>query len=252
MKKYEIEIFQGIHTVNGFPVIFIDKMKTLVFSDLHLGYELSLAEKGIFIPQTQLKEILNRLREIFKRVSANKLVIVGDVKHEFGEASRQEWKEVKELIKYLHGKVKKIILVRGNHDNFLLTICNYLGIEVFDPYYYEKNICFTHGHKKINYPENTKLLIIGHEHPSLVLKERFDKIKVKCILYGKMKNGKKIICLPAFSSWGMGTDINLISPDDLLSPILREEVNLEELIPIGLEEGLPPLKFPPLKKLRTV
>lgn len=244
-----MRIFNKIETVNGFPAIFLKDLKAIAIADLHLGYELALAEQGIFVPQTQLKEIKNDLKEIFKLAKAEKLIIVGDLKHEFGEASRQEWREVKDLMSFLKKKVKEIILVRGNHDNYLLTIISKLGIELFDPYYIEKGICFLHGHKKAKIPKEAKALIIAHEHPSLVLKEGFDRVKIPCLLYGKTKENLDFICLPAFSSWAAGTDVNLVLKEDLLSPILKEEVELEELIPIGLEKGLKPLKFPRIKEL---
>ncbi len=244
-----MQVFKGIETVDGFPAIFLEELKAIAIADLHLGYELALAEQGIFVPQTQLKEIKKDLNEIFKLVKAEKLIIVGDLKHEFGEASKQEWREVKDLMNFLWKKVKQIILVRGNHDNYLLTIISKLGIDLFDPYYLEKGVCFIHGHKKIEIPKEAKTLIIGHEHPSLILKEGFDRVKVPCLLYGRTKSNLNFICLPAFSSWASGTDVNLVSKEDLLSPILREEVEFENLIPIGLEKGLKPLKFPKLKEL---
>lgn len=244
-----MEIFEGIETINGYPAIHLKEINAVAIADLHLGYELALAEQGIFVPQTQLKEILKDLRGIFKLVKPEKLIINGDIKHEFGEASRQEWREVKKLVAYLKRKVRRLILVRGNHDNYLLNITSKLGIEVFNSYYLEKGICFVHGHKKVKLPK-FKSLIIAHEHPSLVLREGFDKVKIPCLLYGKIR-GKNFICLPAFSTWASGTEVNLASREDLLSPILKE-IDFEELKAIGLEKGVKPLKFPKLKELKIL
>jgi len=245
-----MEIFEGIEVVNGYRAIFIEKMNAVVISDLQLGYELYLAEeKGIFIPQTQLKEMKEDLNGIFKLTKARKLIINGDFKHEFGEASRQEWREVKDFVSFASKKFKEIILVRGNHDNYLLTIASRIGLKVFDPYYLEKGILFTHGHKKIEYPKGIQTIIIGHEQPALLLKKGYDRIKVPCLLFGKTKNGRKIICLPAFSPLASGVEVNLISKDDLLSPILREDVEFKELIPIAIDKEVGPLRFPKLKDL---
>lgn len=244
-----IEIFKGIRTVNGFPGIFVESLNALVIADLHLGYELALAEQGIFVPEAQLKEILESLRQIFKKEKPKSLIILGDLKHEFGEASSQEWREVFRLVEYLRKKVEKIILVRGNHDNYLLNIISKLEIELHDPYYLEKGICFLHGHKKVKLP-NYDTLIIAHEHPSLVLKEGYDRVKLSCFLYGKTKRNKNFICLPAFSTWASGSSVNLISKEELLSPILREEVDIDELIPIAVEKEIGTLKFPKVKNLR--
>ena len=245
-----MQVLKGIETVDGFPAIFLEELKAVAVADLHLGYELALAEKGIFVPQTQLKEIKSKLRKILKKVEARKLVIVGDLKHEFGEASRQEWREVIDLIDFLRKKVEQIILIRGNHDNYLLNIISRLQIELYDPYYLEKGICFVHGHKKVKLPKEARIVITAHEHPSLALREGFDRIKVPCLLFGKMRDGRNFICLPAFSTWASGSDVNLIPQEELLSPFLREEVELEDLIPIALSEETGPLKFPKIGKLR--
>ncbi len=245
----EIEIFKGIETINGFPAIFIKNLNSIAIADLHLGYELALAEQGVFVPQTQLKEIIEDLEKIFRIKKAKSLIIVGDVKHEFGEASKQELKEVKELVNFLRKKVEKIILIRGNHDNFLLTICSHLGIELYDPFYLERKICFIHGHKKIDLPfRKFDTLIIAHEHPSLLLSSGFDRIKVPCLLYGKYKK-KNFICLPAISPWAKGVVVNKCSKDELLSPILREG-DFENLVPIAIDKEAGALKFPRIGDLR--
>jgi hypothetical protein len=246
-----MEIIPGFETINGYRAIFVERLNAVVISDLQLGEELYLAEeRGVFIPQIQLNEMKKDISEILKLTSAKKLIINGDFKHEFGEASRQEWREVKEFVGLVQRKVKDIILVRGNHDNYLLTIASHIGLKVFDPFYLEEKIIFTHGHKKIKYPQNVETVVIGHEQPALILKRGFDKIKTPCLLYGKVKDGKNFICLPAFSPLASGVAINSASSEDLLSPILREEVNIDESIPIALDKEIGALKFPPIKKIR--
>jgi putative SbcD/Mre11-related phosphoesterase len=250
--EYTMEIFDGIEIINGFKAIYIKDLDLIVVSDLQLGEELYLAEeKGIFVPQIQLKEIKKELNAIFKKVNANRILINGDVKHEFGEASKQEWREVIELVEFLRKKTKEIIVVRGNHDNYLLNIASKINLQVFDPFYLEKGYLFTHGHKKIPYPKNFHTLIIGHEEPAIILKEGFDRVKLPALLYGKMKNGKSIICLPAFSYLSSGTEVNVVDKGDLLSPILKEDVNLDELEVIGIDKEAGALKFGKLKNIRV-
>jgi uncharacterized protein len=156
-KKENLEIFPGITTVNSYPAIYIEKLDLLAISDLQLGEELYFAEQGLFVPQVQLKEIMKNLKYIFKIVKPKSIVINGDVKHEFGEASVQEWREVKELVSYLRKKVKEIIIVRGNHDNYLLTIASKIGLKVFDPYYLADDILFTTVIKKSNFQKKLRL-----------------------------------------------------------------------------------------------
>jgi putative SbcD/Mre11-related phosphoesterase len=246
-----MKIFDNVEIIDGLKAIYIKDLNLVVISDLQIGEELYLAEeKGIYVPQIQLKEIKKELNEIFKKVKANRILINGDLKHEFREASSQEWREVIDLAEFLRKKVKEIIVVRGNHDNYLLNIASKIGLQIFDPFYLEKGYLFTHGHKKIYYPKDFHTLIIGHEEPAIVLKEGFDKVKIPALLYGKMKNGKRIICLPAFSVLSSGTKINGVDKEDLLSPILREDVDLDELEVVGIDKEVGALKFGKLKDLR--
>lgn len=245
------KIFDEIYLINGFKGIYIKSLNCFAISDLQLGEELYLAEeKGIFVPQFQLEEIKKDLKQIFKIVNPNTLLVNGDLKHEFGEASKQEWREVKEFVSFVSKYVKNIVLVRGNHDNYLLTIASHLNLKVYDPFYFKNKILFTHGHKKVEYPKGTELIIIGHEQPAIILKKGFDKVKEHCLLYGKTKDGKKIICLPAFSPLASGVAINELDKEELLSPILKEEVNIDKLKPIVLNKDVGILKFPEIGKLR--
>jgi putative SbcD/Mre11-related phosphoesterase len=245
-----MKIFEEIELINGFRAIYIKELDLLVISDLQLGEELYLAEKGIFVPQIQLKEIKKELNSVFKKIQAERILINGDVKHEFGEASRQEWREVIELVEFLRKKAKEIIVVRGNHDNYLLNIASKINLKVFDPFYLEKGYLFTHGHKKISYPKDFHTLIIGHEEPAIILKEGFDRIKLPALLYGKMKNGKRIICLPAFSYLSSGTEVNVVDKEYLLSPILREDVEIDELEVIGIDKEVGALKFGKIRDIK--
>jgi putative SbcD/Mre11-related phosphoesterase len=246
-----MKFFEDVEIINGHRAIYIQDLDLVVISDLQLGEELYLAEeKGIFVPQVQLKEIKKELNDIFKKVKAKRILINGDLKHEFGEASRQEWREVIDFVEFLRKKVNEIIVVRGNHDNYLLNIASKINLQVFDPFYLEKGYLFAHGHKKISYPRNFHTLIIGHEEPAIILKEGFDRIKLPALLYGKMKNGKRIICLPAFSSLSSGTEVNVVDKEDLLSPILREDVEIDDLEVIGIDKEVGALKFGKIKDIK--
>ncbi|MCD6371147.1 MAG: metallophosphoesterase, partial [Candidatus Aenigmarchaeota archaeon] len=238
---------------NGYRAIYIRKIGAIVISDLQIGEELYLAEeRGILVPQFQLKEMKEDIKKILKRKKPRKLIINGDLKHEFGEASRQEWREVVEFLDSCKKFVKKIILVRGNHDNYLIPIAKKLGLKVYDPFYLENGFLFLHGHKRVEFPKDFHTLIIGHEQPAIVFRRGIDRAKVQVILYGKTKSGKNLICLPAFSPLASGVEVNVLNKEELLSPILREEVEIDELIPIAVDKEIGALKFPKIKVLREL
>lgn len=227
--------------------IFIKSLNAIVISDVHLGYELYLAEKGVFIPQTQLKKLKTKFKKLSKN-NSEKLIINGDLKHEFGEASKQEWREVFEFINEAKKYFKRIILVRGNHDNYLLTIISKLDLKLYDPYYMENGYLFVHGHKIIEIDESVHTIIIGHEEPTIILKKGFDKIKVKCVLKGKYKD-KTLIVLPAFSTLSSGTEVNMLEKIDFLSPYLKN-VDIEDFEVYGIDESVGVLFFGKLKNLK--
>lgn len=189
--------------------IYFPKWKILVITDLHIGYEEMLNEQGILIPRVQFKEIIQDLEKIFKKIKEKieEIIILGDLKHEFGKISSQEWRETKEVLDFLKKKGKKIVLVKGNHDMILEPIAKREELRIKD-YYIKERVCFLHGDKI--FPEcldrKIRILIIGHRHPAVVLSNKYKREKYKCFLVGEYKH-KKIIVLPSFFPFIEGSDI---------------------------------------------
>lgn len=200
-------------------------MNCLVIADLHIGYEAALEKQGIILPTSQYPEIKNQIKEMLKISKAKKLIILGDIKHEFGEATRQEWLEVSDFLDFLQQRGVELLVVRGNHDNFLIPILKKRGIQLYDPYYAEAGYFFFHGHKEASLSMLDKkhhTLIMGHEHPAVVIRDELGvKQKFKCFLKGKIF-GKNLIVLPALSPLSEGSVINTLSKEELLSPILKK------------------------------
>lgn len=214
-----------------------------VFGDLHIGYEEYLNEQGILIPRRQFKELIFELKDLFVQVEKRngkkrleKIIILGDLKHEFGRISEQEWKEVNKILDFLKKKSKEVILIKGNHDAILETLTKRRELKILD-FYIEKGICFLHGHKL--FPEcldkKVKMMVIGHRHPAILISDKYKKEKYKCFLVGKWK-GKKIIILPSFFSFVEGSDVaNSYMENNLFIP----EKNLERFevcVPVSGEE----------------
>jgi len=109
-----MEIHPGIQVID--LALYLPKQKIVCFSDFHIGYEESLARQGVLVPRQQYKITIDKLEQIFAQIQVDTVVINGDLKHEFGRTTRQEWKEVSRLLDYFERKVKKIVVVQGNHD----------------------------------------------------------------------------------------------------------------------------------------
>ena len=223
MPKKENEIFPGIE-IHGLT-LYLKKENTLVFGDLHLGYEEVLNIQGFLIPRFQYKEILSYLKKIFSEICPKKVIINGDLKHEFGRISQQEWKEVFGFLDFLKSikGIEKIILIKGNHDTILTPLTKRRKLEINDYFYFpERKIYICHGHK-IPIDESfkkAKILIISHDHPSLGLKEGLRVEKIKCFLKGRW-NKKILIQIPSLNFVSEGTDI---TQEMMLSPFMKRGI----------------------------
>lgn len=193
--------------------VFLEKEKILVVSDLHLGWENSFREGGIFLDCRLYEKIIEGLREIFSFLKKEKkkikeIVILGDLKHEFSSILNQEWKEVLKLLEFLKKEVGKIVLIRGNHDNYLVSIVKKIKDVKFVDFYVKNENLFVHGDKKISKIRSSKIkrVFLGHLHPSIVLEKESKKEKYKCFLAGKFK-GKEVIILPSFFPLVEGVDV---------------------------------------------
>ncbi len=99
------------------------RKKILVIVDLYFGFEEVLNRSGVFIGKKMFNEIIKDFDEIFDRIGkVDVIILLGDVKHNFGKNNNQEWDEIKKFFEYLEIKNKKIIIVKGNHDNYLKNI----------------------------------------------------------------------------------------------------------------------------------
>jgi uncharacterized protein len=188
--------------------IFFPQEKLLAIADLHMGYEEALNKQGIMVPRRQYKETVENLKILFEEVGKVKeIVICGDLKHEFGSISQQEWQETLMLIDFLLENSEKVILVRGNHDKILGPIAEKRNIEVRD-YYVKDGICFVHGDIKIPEILDKKIetIVIGHRHPAIVISDKYKEEKYKCFLVGKWKK-KNVIILPSFFPMVEGGDV---------------------------------------------
>ncbi len=240
--------------VAPYPAIYIPEIDTLVISDLHLGYEGVMAEEaGLMIPKTQFKKEMNALREIEKRIKARRIVLNGDIKHEFSSTSYHESREVSDMLEYLQQEYEEVIIVKGNHDNFIARITSRYRVKLVEEFL-DGRYYFVHGHEiPDGFASKGEVVIIGHEHPAIALYDDVGaKEKIPCILYGDMLDGRKIIVLPAFSILAQGSEVNMIPREELLSPILRQYVDVDSLNVTSVGPDVGCVAFPKLGLLRGI
>lgn len=183
--------------------------KILVVGDLHMGYSSSMKIGGIDIDSELYTSSLNELKYIIEgEKNINKIIFLGDLKNNFGEITKEERFGLVNLFNDIAKIDKKIeiILIKGNHDNFLVKIIKIDKIKLFD-YYVIGNMCFLHGDREFEIMNDKKIecWIMGHLHPAVRLNSGAKSEKYKCFLIGKYKN-KKVIILPSFLEYGVGSE----------------------------------------------
>lgn len=205
--------------VTGEPAIKI--RNTLVVTDLHLGIEHELLQKGIRVDQTD--EIVKRIENLLRITRTKKLLILGDVKHNVPFIKRVEEKIVPQVMKKISNLVS-VFIIPGNHDGRLsellpkkIEILDSRGITI-------DKVLSLHGHAK---PKNNKAqtIVIGHNHPLLKMKDELGAYYVEKVwVIGRHKEtGQRVILMPAFSNLVGGVYINeLESEEELLGPVARK------------------------------
>jgi hypothetical protein len=250
-----------IRFLTGEPALQIGK--SLVVADLHLGIEREFYQSGIKFP-SQTEKIAKRMDGLIKETKAERLVILGDVKHKVPGISIQEMREVPEFLNHLSEKAK-VDIVAGNHDG---------GLEKFAPPQVRihpgsgfalDGIYFSHGHA---WPGGEFLscshIIIGHQHPFIEFRDRLgyrfrepvwvrgaldrDRLKERYKeIPGKLP---ELVIMPAFNELSGGAAINLRmdaeSVRNFIGPVMKAAD--EKKLRIYLLDGTYLGSLPDLKK----
>lgn len=245
-----VELVEGILPVPGTPIAYMPEYRVLILSDLHLGLEESLASTGIYIPRVQLSKIISIVgRVLGNMVKADVLLINGDVKHSFSHLSKQERFEVRKFLNLARNYVEEIVIVRGNHDNYLPLALKGLDVELVEAFEIG-SYRFVHGHKREDLSKvEEEIIVIGHEHPSIALRDELGYVaKFPCFLAGELRGGKSILVLPAMSIYASGTNAT-VDKYQYLSPIIREYGLVEDFKPYIFDEEIGVLELPRLREL---
>ena len=154
------------------------------------------------------------------------VIINGDLKHEFGTISDQEWREILRFIDLLSERCRRVVLIRGNHDVFLGPVARKRSIRVVDDYS-DGGIFICHGHRipETEEYERSELVIIGNEHPAVSIKDGARAETFKCFLKGSFR-GKSMIVMPSFNPITIGTDV---LKERFISPFMKTDISKFEV-----------------------
>lgn len=193
--------------------------RVMVVADVHLGIEYELWLGGANVP-SQTGRLLDRLLALIEAHGPERLVVLGDLKHNVPRTSWQERVEVPGFIRRL-SEVVEVILVPGNHDTGLrdlapeAEVCEPEGI-VLD------GVGYFHGHTWPG-PEviSARRIVTAHLHPSIRLVDplgasRSERVWARASL---KESGSEIIVMPAFNPLCGSLPLNEM--DDEKGPLMK-------------------------------
>ena len=261
--------------------LFLPKESALAIADVHLGIEDALRDEGILVPRDHLAQVQQRLARIFEELHVTpsdplrRILINGDLRHQFGPLSRVEHKESKEFLRWLTRWAEHIVLVEGNHDGSFAALA---GERIVICKSYSVGDCwFVHGDEDpINLTSTLSLkgrplpqplpgaergasppllgeglgerswLVIGHEHPAVGLRDPVtQRVEVyKCFLVGRWAQ-KNLLVLPSFNQLVKGSDLLAEQP---LSPFVQQG-DLERFLVYPVSDDGSIYEFGPLRRL---
>ena len=228
------------------PAIVIENDRRWVcIADLHIGIESALRASGFNIP-SQLPKMSSAIESL--ACHADRLLILGDVKHRITHATHREDREVRAVMTDVMEVFRAVVVTPGNHDGGLRDLmpdgCSLSansgtvvgGIGVF------------HGHvwpsEKVMASET---ILMGHVHPSLLLEGPYGgRTNEKCWMRVKMTKRKvleryptcprELVVLPAFNPLIAGSPINAPG-GGRLGPLLRNDLVNERSLRVHLLDG---------------
>ncbi|MHB1441104.1 MAG: metallophosphoesterase [Cuniculiplasma sp.] len=210
----DLEIEENVY-LSDLYCIYLADISAAVISDLHLGFEEEMNLNGLFLPKLQRNHVEEKVSQIIERYNPEKLIINGDFKQEFKRNLPQEWDDVIHFIDLFSQKTE-LIFIRGNHDNYLQSILSKRNIMQID-FFEDDRYYIYHGDRDLSFK---KITILGHEHPSIVLRDKIGGVyKIPAFVYDSQDH---IAITPAMSFFSSGTDVtqSLLS-DEHFTPVLK-------------------------------
>ena len=145
--------------------------RILVISDLHIGWEVALAEEGVHVP-SQTSRLIERLKHLVALERPDILIVLGDIKHTVAKIELEEWRDVPMFFEEACKILPKVQVIPGNHDGNLEALLPE-SVEILSPRGTTVgDIGLFHGH---TWPEAEMLgctaLVIGHVHPVVAFRD---------------------------------------------------------------------------------
>ena len=228
------------------PVLVVeDTIRVLVVADIHLGIEWDLGNSGIVVP-SQSAQGLARIMDYIDTATPDRVVLLGDVKHNVPRISWQEREEVPHFLESIARKVP-VDIVHGNHDGDMEYLLRQIPAELevtLQPArgFVLDGVGYFHGH---TWPDPMLLacrhIVMAHNHPSIRFTDSLGSssaepawirtrlhrtpLEMHYRLTGDDLpwSDPEVIIMPAFCQLCGGVAFNESMHDDLLGPVFAAE-----------------------------
>jgi uncharacterized protein len=177
----------NLEFIESGPALLVSNTKdVLVIADLHLGIEADLARHGIHF-KSRSRQRQQKVISCIRETDPDIVLLLGDVKHSIPQTTRQEYRELPDLLSSLRG-LSRLMLMPGNHD---------IGIERFlnDGELLSKEGAlvdgtgYLHGHTYPDVSLREHLIICGHHHPLVCLRDDVGcSLRAPAYLFAKVED----------------------------------------------------------------
>jgi len=217
------------------PALVIEgENRLLIVADLHFGIEADLAAHGLHF-RSRSTDRLERLMKIIDLADPDMLVLLGDIKHSIPSLTRQEYVELPVILETLRSRIP-LKVFPGNHDIGIETYLRGTELQPKEGTILD-GVGYLHGHMYPSPHLAGHLMIIGHHHPLLLLKDEVGcALQAPAYLRAELDTGKlgmdilaenpptRVLFMPSFNEIA-GYDILQIvrNPFSPLSRFMKKE-----------------------------
>jgi uncharacterized protein len=210
-----------------------DDKRYVAVTDLHIGIEYELIERGVTLPSLASK-MGTDLLGLVKKQNADGVILLGDIKHTVGSISKQEWEEIPALLKQLAARVD-VYLIPGNHDSNIRHLVPSGVNAVTAKGMFLCDTLLLHGHSlPSNIRAGVERVVMGHLHPVFLMKDSVingERVWIyvkgkKQALFPSERGALEIVVMPSFNPHLYATGVRYhrsISP--ILTRVLKAGVS---------------------------
>ncbi len=207
----------------------LDGGSILCAGDLHIGLEDEMQSKGIIVPS----QTIRMEKELIAMAEGSeRLILLGDIKHQVPGTSEQEHSELPRFFHSLKKVFAEIDVVKGNHDVGIEDIA-FEGVHIHSPSgFVTEKVGFVHGHVWPSFEVmSSKTLVMAHNHPAVLFRDGVGNIMTeRCWLRASFNEKareryselpEEVIIMPSLNPTIKGSPVN-INGGKLLGPMFTQ------------------------------